>query len=285
MALSQPRTLFGIHSIAPYNRSTGEFYGIAKVLKGSNFALTGEVIELTGGSSKYPWQVEDGLISAELSLTMNEYPDWVFELFLGSSVTSNVAEAAGNVSAGTNVFGSTVIDGSNGLSVGALAASEANLKFGKYIIKAATASTFDVFASSDADFGGEVFANDLLKINVTPLDASTTVSLADFGLEFTLNGTAAFTVGDTAEFFVRSINSGSFEASFGSTSDVYAEFGAIVMAQMQGSGRMFELDIRKLKNIGAPINFSANEFSEFEVTAKASYDSASDSVFKMREVL
>lgn len=287
MALSQPRTIFGIHSIAPYNPSTGEFYGISKVLKGSNFSLSGEVIELTGGSSKFPWQVEDGLISAELSLTMNEYTDWVFELFLGQSLTVNAAEASGDVSALTNKYGSSVLDAALGIaSVTATSADESDLKFGKYVVKAVSADTFDVYCSSDIDFAGEVYDNDLLKINSAPFDISSVDAVsAEYGLTFAKgSGTVAMTVGDTAVFKVRPINTGSVEGSFGSSSSVYPEFGAIVMAQMQGSGKMFELDILKLKNIGAPISMSANEFSEFEITAKASYDSSSDAVFTMVEV-
>ena len=288
MALSTPRTLFGIHSIAPYNRSTGEFYGTAKVLKGSNFSLSGEVIELTGGSSKFPWQVEDGLISAELSLTMNEYPAWVFELFLGQSLTEISAEASGNVSTIANKYGTSLVDATTGLaSIAATVGSESALKFGKYVAKVTAADTLTIYASSDIDFAGEVYTADSLAIGTVVIpDAGGTVDLADFGLTFTGgSGTIAMTIGHTATFEVRNVNSGAFTANFGSASATYPEFGAVVMAQMQGSGRMFELDILKLKNIGAPINFSANEFSEFEVTAKASYDSSADSVFKMREVL
>lgn len=239
------------------------------------------------GSSKFPWQVEDGLISAELSLTMNEYTDWVFELFLGQSLTVNAAEASGDVSALTNKYGSSVLDAALGIaSVTATSADESDLKFGKYVVKAVSADTFDVYCSSDIDFAGEVYDNDLLKINSAPFDISSVDAVsAEYGLTFAKgSGTVAMTIGDTAVFKVRPINTGSVEGSFGSSSSVYPEFGAIVMAQMQGSGKMFELDILKLKNIGAPISMSANEFSEFEITAKASYDSSSDAVFTMVEV-
>jgi len=286
MALSAARTVFGIHSIAPFNRSTGEFYGIAKVLKGSNFSLSGEVIELTGGSSKFPWQVEDGLITAELSLTMSEYPSWAFELFLGQALTQNSAETSGNVTGGTNVNGTSIINATNGIGVSATVGSESYLKFGKYVIKAVSANTFDVYAASDVDFSGQSYVNDLLKITSSPLSvASADAVISAFGLTFDLNGTAAFTIGDTAEFDVRPVNTGSFTGSFGSASATYPEFGAVIMAQAQGSGRMIELTVYKLKAIGAPINFAANEFSEFEITCKASYDSTKDAVFAMREVL
>ena len=68
MALSNPRIVFGVHSVSPYSRTTGEFYGILKVLGGSSLSLSGELLKLNGGSRKYPWAVEDGLITAEMTL-------------------------------------------------------------------------------------------------------------------------------------------------------------------------------------------------------------------------
>ena len=60
MALSAPRAFFGIHSITPYSRSDGTFYGTLKVLENSSLSLSGETIDLVGGSSKFPWGSEDG---------------------------------------------------------------------------------------------------------------------------------------------------------------------------------------------------------------------------------
>ena len=34
MALTAPRNIFGVHSVSPYSRTDGLFYGIIKVLKG-----------------------------------------------------------------------------------------------------------------------------------------------------------------------------------------------------------------------------------------------------------
>ena len=166
MGLSTPRTVFGIHSICPVSRTDGMPYGpVAKVLKSSNFSLVGETVDLFGGSSPYSWQTENGTITAELSLTMNEYPSWVFELFLGQALTENAAETTGNVTTGTNVLGSSIISAANGIEVTATGSDEADLKFGKYIIKAVSANTFDVYGTSDLDYGSEVFVNDALKIN------------------------------------------------------------------------------------------------------------------------
>jgi hypothetical protein len=105
--LSQPRTIFGVHSFAPYNRADGTFYGILKVLGSSSLAFSGSMVNLMGGSSKYPWSVEEGAINAQLNLKVREYPDFLFQLFGGSTVTEGSADSLGGVSTLTNKNGTS----------------------------------------------------------------------------------------------------------------------------------------------------------------------------------
>lgn len=293
MALSTPRSIFGIHSITPYNISTGEFYGTVKVAQNSSLSLTGELIPLNGGSSKYPYAIEDGLITAELALSFSQYDDFLIELMLGKAPTANAAEASGSVSTITNKFGTSAVSATVGIaSVAATAADEADLKFAKYVVKVASATTVDLYASSDADFArgtDGVFTNDLLLIEagITIADTGATVAVADYGLEITSgSGTIAMTVGDTATFEVRPPNSGSMDVIIGGTSDSYPEFGCIIMAQKRGgsTGELFEIDCFKVKAVGLPIGFATNEWSTAEVTAQAFYDSNRNGVFSMRHV-
>ena len=293
MALTDPRIFFGVHSVSPYSRTTGEFFGIAKVLAGSSLALNGELVQLNGGSNKWPWAIEDGLLNAEVSLALKEYPDFVFELFLGKAVTNNAADALGDVSTLTNNKGTSAVDATTGMaSIAALAASEADLKFGKYVIKAVTATTIDVFFSSDLDIDrgtdGE-YQNDVLKVTVSALTVpgtGGTVSIPNFGLEITGgSGSIAFVTGDTATFEVRPINTlGSTEVTIGATNDFRPEFGMIVMGAKRSSGEMVEFDLFRCKGIGLPVGFEENTFSEAEVTIQAFYDAALNAVFKMRLV-
>jgi len=55
MALKKPRTLFGIHEAVLYFQNSGKPYGTLRVLAGSTLTLSGELVSLTGGSSKYIW--------------------------------------------------------------------------------------------------------------------------------------------------------------------------------------------------------------------------------------
>ena len=289
MALSNPRTVFGVHSFSPYNTTTGNFYGTVKVLDSSSLSLSGETIELTSGSSKYPWAVEDGLITAELSLKFSQYDDFLFEVFMGKAPTSNVAEATGSVTALAAKYGALIATTGLG-SIAVKSGSHADLKFGKYIVKAVGATTVDVFLSSDVDItrGTDgTYQNDLLKVTASPLTitASTPVAIPNFGLEITGgSGTIGMTIGDTATFSVRPPNSLSTDVIIGGTNDVVSEFGAIIMAQARGNGELFEVDLFRCKGIGLPIGFSKKEWSTAEVTAKAFYDSTRNGVFSIRHV-
>lgn len=285
MGLSNPRTLFGVHSIAPYNPKTGAFYGMLRVLGQGQFSMNGESIELRGGSNKFPWDVEAGNITAELSLTCREYPDFIVELFLGKKPTEIAGSASGTIDGFANVFGTSVKSATNGISGVALATGEeANLKFGKYILKAVSATTFDVYVSTDADLDRGTkgdFQNDLLKVNASPLSIATTVELTGYGLEFTKVGTPAFVVGDTAEFHVLPAHDGGMEVIIGSPSDVFPEFGAILMTQKKSDGQLFEIDVFKLQGSGGGVGANEKAFTENSLTAKAKYDSVKGGVAKM----
>lgn len=288
MALSDPRVSFGIHSVALYNTTTRQPYGIVKVAKGCNINLAGEVVQLTGGSFRYPWAIEDGLISTEISLTFAEYPDFLFEVLLGKAVTENTGETTGDVSTAVNVNGSSIIDATNGISgVSATSMDSGDLKFGKYVIVATGADTFDVYASSDIDFarGNDIsYIDDSLKvINDGDVSLGDHVD-ADTGLTFTQAGTPAFTTGDTAYFEVRPVNASNIEVTIGGVSDVFPEFGMIAYAQKRGSGSMIEIDLFRCKAIGMPINMTPQEFSEAEVTVQAFYDSTRSGIMKVRSI-
>jgi hypothetical protein len=292
MALSDPRSIFGIHSVTFYNKTTRLPYGMLRVLQGSTFALSGDLVGLNGGSSRYPWNVEDGYINAELSLSFNEYPDFLYTLFLGKAPTANSAETTGDVSTITNVNGTSVVDATTGIaSVAATSADESDLKFGKVLVKAVTTTTVDLYYSSDIDLtrGTDITPeNDLLKITSSPITipgTGGTVADASSGLEFTGgSGSIGMTADDTAIFEVRPINTASSDVTIGAANDSYPEFGAYVYAQQSGTGQMYELDIFRLRALGMPHNFNAKEFSVADVTAQAYYDSSRSGIFSMRVV-
>lgn len=290
MTLKNPRIIFGVHSLTPYRRDNGLPYGTIRVLGGSTFALNGELASLNGGSSKFPWAVEETTIGAELAIKPKEYPDFLMELFLGKAPTANAAEANGSVTAIVNKKGTSVVAATGVASVTPLAASESDMKFTKYIIVAVSATTFDVYAISNVDFArGTIkkFENDALKITASPLTLvqSSAVTVPGFGIEVTGGGgTIALVTDDTGTFEVRPPNSESIDVVIGGTADVFPEFGAIAVAQKRGNGEMLELDIFRLKAVGLPFNMEEKAFSEAEITAQAFYDAEEDGVFGTRHI-
>lgn len=291
MALSQPRSIFGVHSVTPYSRTNGMFYGTLKVLKSSSLSLQGELIELMGGSSKYSWAAEDGQIKAEMSLKFSEYADFLFELFLGKAVTANAAETTGSITTLTNKYGSSIKATTGIASVAILSGSEADLKYGHYVIQAATTTTVHVYYFPDGDIGAGTngsYSTDTGRITSSALTVvqSTATNIPNFGIKFTGDsGTIGITAGDTATFSVRPVNTGSTEVNIGSSADsVFPEFGCLVLAQKRGNGELTELDCYRCKSAGMPIGFEMSAWSEADVKVKVLYDSTLDGIFKFTHV-
>ena len=289
MALSKPRILFGIHMFTAYNRISGLYYGALRVLGNSSLALTGELIQLNGGSLRYSWDIQDGTISAELSLAVKEYPDFLFELFLGKAPTATTSSATGVVSTLTNKRGTLV--GTTGVATATAKSGEAaEMKFGKFVVVAVSATTVDVYASTDVDFQRGTtkdFVNNALKITASPLTitASTAVEVPDFGVELTGgSGTIGMTVGDTATYEVLPPHDGAMEVEIGATSNTFPEFGAIMIAEKKSDGSMFDIEAYRVKALGLPIGLQEKAFSEAEITAQCFYDSTRNSVMKIRHV-
>lgn len=285
MSLSAPRVLFGIHSVTPVNRVTKEFYGMLRVLAGSTISLSGETVELKGGSSKYAWAVEDGAISVEISLKAKEYPDFLFELFMGKAPTATGVDTAGTVSTLTNGYGALMNATTGVASVIVIPSTGApNLKFGRYVLKAVSATTVDVYCASDIDFArgtDAVFSTDSLKVAaaIAVADTSGTTDIATLGLRITGgSGTVALTTGDTATFVVKPPSTKSMTVDIGATTDVFPEFGLIVLGQRRGTNEISEAYVYRCKSLGFPLGMEEKAWSESELKIKGMYDSESGKV-------
>lgn len=285
MSLSQPRTIFGVHSMTPYNRLTGQPYGMARVLQGSTFKLTGSIVELYGGSNRFSWQNEDGDIKAELGFSMNEYPNWVLALFGGKAPTDGSAEPSGGVTNAVNVKGTSVVAAA-GILAAITTLAAADLKFGRYTLVATDANTLAVFCASDVDFahGSPLpFTDDSLKVGSVDIVTATGTNLVAAGLTFTGGGsTTAFVTGDSATFEVRSPNSVVSDVVLGGISDEFPEFGAYIYAQKSGDGAIIELEVYRLKAIGLGLGAERKQFGKSDYTAMASYDAVKNGICRMR---
>lgn len=293
MTESNVNTIFGIHTLTAYNITTREILGRARVAGSAEIKLEGELIPLNGGSSKAPWKVERGLISYETTITLKEYPSFLFQTLLGKAITENAAETSGNCSTLIDTYGTSVV-GSTGIATATVkSGSEADLKFSKYLVKAVSSTTVDVFAYSDVDFSNGTdltYQNDLCKITASPLTITTgtPVTIPSIGIELTGGaGTIGMTTGHTATFEVRPINTKSRTVTIGSSTESFSDFGLLISAARSGDGGMVEVDCFKCAAVGMPINFTENEFSEFSVTMQMYKDSAraeGNGVFSYRDI-
>lgn len=286
MSLSQPRTIYGVHSMTPFSRTTGVPYGMARLLSNSTFKLTGALVELYSGSNRFSWQVEDGDIKAELGFSLDEYPNWIFELFGGKAPTDGSAETTGAITAVTNKVGTSIVAATGILSVVTILSSGANLKFGRYVLKATSSAALSLYAMSDVDFGhgtAGVYTDDTLKIATLSVATGAASDVTSFGLEFTGGASAtSFVTGDTATFEVRPPNTVTSDVVIGGISDVYPEFSALLYTKKLGSGAMFEFEVYKLKNIGLSVGAQRNQYGKNDYTALASYDSVQNGVYRAR---
>lgn len=290
MSLTAPRIMYGIHSLTPYNPVSGVYYGTLMVLKGSTFTMSGETTELRGGSNPYPWAAENGDLSSELSINCSEYPDFIFELFLGKAPTAQTAELSGDASAIVDKYGTTVV-GATGLLAAVTVSTPADLKFGKYVIKATGAAAASIYCSTNIDkrrgTDAADFTDDSLLISaITGIGSGSTHIIAGYGITLTAGASAGgMTIGDTATFEVRPVtNSANITATFGALSDTFPEFGALLYTAQRSNGEMTEIDVFKVKAIGLTLGAEEKAFSSWNVTGKASYDSNRSGVFSLRHV-
>lgn len=292
MALSDPRILYGIHSISPYSRADGLPYGILKVIGSANLALTSDLEQLYAGSNKYSWAAENKTVSTELTAKVKAYPGFLFSLFLGATVTDATADTAGTISTLTNVKGTSVKSATTGIaSVGVTSANKANLKFGKYIVKATGAAAVSVYLLSDIDItrGTDTAYTDdtlILDDSVGAITTGGTTAVADLGFEFVGgSGTIGMTTGDTATFSVLPPSTKSSSIVVGKSTDTMPAFGALLLAQKRSTGEMFELDAHNCVGGGLPINLEENAFSQPELKMTCLYDASLDRVFTIRHIL
>lgn len=288
MSLSTNRIVYGIHSMAPYSRSTGEPFGILKVIGGGTLSLSAEFEDLFGGSNKYAWASEAKTISSEFTSTVKSMPDFLFSLYLGASVVTTASSVTGTVvDALANVNGTSVVAATGIATIGLKSGSDADLKDAKYLVKAVSATTVDVFAYTDVAFdkGTDlVYEDDLLKITAAPLTItqSAAVDIPDTGLELTGDsGTIAMVTGDTADFRIAASHGGISEITIGESASTFAEHGVVALSAKRADGSLFEIEIFKAVGGGFPIALEETVFSIPELTLKLLYDEDVNAIAKI----
>ncbi len=283
------RVVYGFHSFTAINRSTGLPYGTAKIVESGNFSTSRDQSKLFGGSNPYPWAVEDVTSEAEISFKAKQVEDWMFEVFHGKAPTTVTTPATGGaVSAVANKYGTSAVAATGIASVSVKTGSEADLKFTKYVIKVASATTLRVYAMSDVDFNrgtDKSFVDNTMEITSAALTLvmGADVDIPGFGLKITGGASAiGMTTGHTATFEVHPPFDKKTEVSIGAAADVFPEFAAHMVAQKRSNGEMFEIEAFKCKGSGLPLGMQEKEFMMPEMKCVAFWDDVLDLVAKIR---
>lgn len=293
MGLIKARTQYGIHSATFINRTTKVPYGTVKVLSSYAPAFTRESAELYGGSNPNAVDSEDGIIDNSLTLTLRELKPWIFEI-AGYTVagytngTGYVAEAEGKLDNYVDQIGSSFSNIVTGVVPSLTASDEEDLKDGMYFMKYKSATTFDLFCSTDVNFdnGTDVeFDNDWLLIAADIDCSSTPVVDADLGITFTSgSGILALVEGDVATFEVRSVNLGYSDYTLDSN-PTPKEFGLYLASQKKSNGE-FSLDYYPRAKFNAvPAGMTTQEWLEAELAVKVLFDTALQFSVRRRDIV
>jgi hypothetical protein len=289
MPLSKVRGQFGVHSICFYSLDNGVPLAYIRVIGECSVNFEAEFSDLVGGSQMYPWDSEVSGISSDISLTAREYEAGTMEILMGGTLTENSAEATGAIDGIANVYGTSVVDADTGIETVSVSSGDStDLKEGKYIIKATAAKTATIYCLSNVDFSNgtdAVFEDDTLSIGDIDLTSGDAV-LADFGLTFEAgSGTIAFTVNDTAEFYVRKPNTSSIELVFGQSGAEFQKVGCLLAGQKQSDGTITMLELYNCLAAGMPMGFTSKEWSEWSITIKALFSESKNAIGKFTRTI
>ncbi len=246
-------------NLGNFGKYLGEYIGTIKNVQEFNLTNEAELINAeVGGCLKRTPQTEEGVISSELSFTLNSNMIALDELFSGVAPVDQSADASGAVGTILNAEGTSMVDATTGIaSVAALTGSEANIGFGFVKLQAATATTVDVFQAG---------SNLPILTGVSVAGTGATTDLTEVGIELTGgSGSIAFTVGDQAIIAVTPQNSTKITHYFDDNENTI-EASMVVRSQENSSGEQTILHVRRVKLSGKNFVFTAKEFATFEST-------------------
>lgn len=271
--------VYGVHSATIFNLSTGlpYEYGLLKVIGDVSWNNQVENVALTGGSNPYPFLVENGAASSEVSFTARQFEPAMQQQFGGAVFTETAASSTGTISSVRNVTGTSVSDAATGIaSITVTSSDEGDLKFGAYALKVVSSTTVDLYAYTDLDFnvGTDVDYSTakslLVEAGITVSGSDGTTAIADLGLTITGgSGTVSMTVDDTAVFRVVPPHGKIYDFSYGE-SGIYPDYvGIAFYGQKQADGTRDEMLVTKCKANGLSLAMAEKNFAETEITAIA----------------
>lgn len=288
MPMPNPVNIFGIHQATIVDRQTHEMRTL-KLLSEASPDLSEEVINLNGGSSPHPWNTASGYASSELPVTIKQFDLHALKYFGGylagetNIIEDDDGDVAGNVSSLTNVIG-TLQKADTGIASVTITTS-GSLKYGDYLVKAASATTVHVYLNNDLD--GLELQDENMRITATPLtipNDSGVVAIPGTGLSLTGGtGTVALTTGDAATFSVRPINAYNYIYR-GGAGVTKPEFSLYIHFEKLGSGSYRSLYLPRVKSNGVNPQHSEKEWASFESTLTILNDASKGYAWQLKVI-
>lgn len=283
MAESAIKSLYGINDIRGYSRTTGESLFHLRVLGDVNAEFNAEIEKLMGGSQNFAWDTAIKEFKASLKVTCREYNPDAMTTLLGGSLTEYAPDVDGAVLTPANVKGTSVISATTGVATVTITTA-ADAKEGWYLLKAASSTTVDIYAYSNADFSRGTdtsFYDDDGKLiaAATTITASTGSAIANYGITLTGgSGTIGMTIGDTARFYVQKPSTaGGFKIKFGQAAATFDDIGVVIGGQTQSEEVTF-LHFYKCKCAGMSMPFKEKGYAQYDFTIEPSYDTTLDGI-------
>ncbi len=270
-----PLTNFGVHQVTFTDIVDPSIMGTGKIIDNVTPDNNQEMIDLTGGSSAYPWASAPGLASGEIALVLKQYDAAILK-FLNSNLAdeSNIienssGEAGGNTSVIINGKGISVVS-VTGIDLIAVDGATVNsLAFGDYAARAVSATTIDLFLNTDIS-GKAPYIDENLKITATPITLpGSGATVISNGIEFTSGASAtALVVGDVATFSIRPVNTYNLTNFIGKLGAAPKEFTVDIFSE-NVNGRIRQATYpRVIAAAGGNLKFLTKEFSMIETTLK-----------------
>ena len=268
------KTIYGIHSMVLLDYLTHAPVSYLKAIGGANLELSGESVQLEGGSALYPLDSEIVKISSKTSFTAREYPLSAMEQMLGGSKTIYPASPLGQVVDKMNLTGAS---GDN-LVISLNDASE-DLKGGEYAFIFTDVDKGKLYAMSDIG-GGSFEDPENLDITGEIILSDTEFDVTGYGIALASQGIPNFVSGDSCKFRIIEPDKTGEKLKVGALSSTFKEFGALVYAQKRGTNQIVYIELFRVKVYGMPISFEEKKFSEWQVDMELLYDDKRDGVFE-----
>ncbi len=271
MSLSAPTTVFGLSNITLLNYENGLPLFIGKVPAELNIPLSMGMEKLFGGANKFILEAEPTYMQGEISTKFKQFNPELYSAINAASVTTVTAEGStGAIVAATNLKGISVMNSVIGITSVAMTPNKTNdLKAGRYIIEAASATTVNVYAASDVDFDeGDTtmaYLDDTGKIfSATTITTGGAASVLD-GLGVQLvggSGTIGMTPGDTAIFDLRPKNISNSIITLGKSNITFPKVKLFATAQKKGTKEKFLFYAPKVQPFGFDVPLGEYKFAE-----------------------